>query len=466
MKQNITELIQSEKELTFQEKGKAVLRLSAPGMLAQITEILMQYIDAAMVGALGANAAASIGLVSSSTWLFYGLLSSMAAGFSVQVAHAIGANNPLKARNIFRKGLVVCISGSLVIMLIGIFVGQYLPSILHADPTIHKDAIAYFTAFCLFLPVRELNVLSTQMLQCEGNMKTPSILMALSCVLDVIFNFLLIFPTRTITLFGSSFTMYGMGLGVLGAQLGTAFSVLVSMIFMAYHACIKSKQLSLKQEKGEWKPTTEVLSKAVKIGLPMAFEQSALTLAQIVSTRIVAPLGNIAIAANSFAVTAESICYMPGYGIGSAATTLVGQSIGARKKDLARSFAWLTTVMGMLTMTLIACVMYFLCPYVFAFLTPVKEVQELGVSILRIELLAEPMFAASIVATGALRGAGDTLIPGIMNLLSIWGVRIVLAFFLTQTMGLRGVWIAMCIELNIRGLLFLIRLKREAWLRI
>ena len=115
-------------------------------------------------------------------------------------------------------------------------------------------------------------------------------------------------------------------------------------------------------------------------------------------------------------------------------------------------------------MTCTGIAMYFLCPYVFEFLTPVPEVQRLGAEVLRIELLAEPLFAASIVATGALRGAGDTFIPGILNLVSIWGVRLTLAFVLTRTMGLKGMWIAMASELCFRGILFLIRLKRGKWL--
>ena len=108
--------------------------------------------------------------------------------------------------------------------------------------------------------------------------------------------------------------------------------------------------------------------------------------------------------------------------------------------------------------------MYVFCPYVFQFLTPVKEVQELGAHVLRYELLAEPLFAASIVITGALRGAGDTLVPGILNLISMWGVRILLASVLVKTMGLTGVWMAMCIELNVRGILMIIRLARGKWL--
>jgi Na+-driven multidrug efflux pump len=197
----------------------------------------------------------------------------------------------------------------------------------------------------------------------------------------------------------------------------------------------------------------------------MALESSALSMAQIVSTRIIAPLGTAAIAAHSFAITAESICYMPGYGIGSAATTLVGQAIGAERKDLARSFGWLSVAAGMAVMTLTGAAMYVFCPYVFAFLTPSFEVQQLGARVLRYELLAEPLFAASIVATGALRGAGDTLVPGLMNLFSVWVVRVLPAWFLAPRIGLKGMWIAMAMELCFRGAILLFRLKQEKWLK-
>ena len=153
----------------------------------------------------------------------------------------------------------------------------------------------------------------------------------------------------------------------------------------------------------------------LRISLPMALEHAALCGAQIASTRIIAPLGTISIAANSFAVTAESLCYMPGYGIGNAATTLVGQSVGARRKDLARSFANMSAALGIGVMSAMAIVMYMVCPLVFELLTPDLQVRALAAEVLRIELFAEPLYAASIVASGALRGARDTLIPSLLN---------------------------------------------------
>jgi putative MATE family efflux protein len=463
-KKDFAKEIRENQNMSLKDKLELVYHLSLPGILAQISEIIMEYIDAAMVGVLGANASASIGLVSSSTWLFGGVIMACAAGFSVQVAHAVGAGDTDLAKSIFKQSLFSSFVLSLFVGMIGIGLSQVLPQWLGADVSLWNDASNYFLFFAIFIPVRQMNSLCMNMLQCAGNMKVPSIVATIMCCADVVFNYFLIFPTRQITLFGNSFTMIGAGLGVTGAQLGTSLAILLSMCILLYYAIVKEKTISILGIKGKWIVRKDILKEAVRIGVPMAMEQCATTGAQVVSTRIVAPLGTVAIAANSFAVTAESICYMPGYGISSAATTMVGQAIGAKRKDLAKSFAWLTTATGMVIMTITGSLMYFLCPFVFSFLTPVEEVQQLGESVLRIELLAEPLFAASIVANGALRGAGDTFVPGIINLVSIWCVRITLAYFLSKSIGLAGVWIAMAVELSCRGLLFLFRLKKERWL--
>ena len=213
-----------------------------------------------------------------------------------------------------------------------------------------------------------------------------------------------------------------------------------------------------------WKPTARCLAAAARISAPIALERVLINGAQVVSTGIVAPLGTTAVAANSLAVTAESLCYMPGFGIGSAATTLVGQSIGANRRDLTRRFARTSVALGMAVMTVMGVLMYLLAPAMLALLTPVAAVQVLGTQVLRIEAFAEPLFGAAIVCAGALRGAGDTLVPSLINLATMWGIRITAAALLAPRVGLAGVWLAMCVELCVRGSLFLVRLLRERWL--
>ena len=183
----------------------------------------------------------------------------------------------------------------------------------------------------------------------------------------------------------------------------------------------------------------------------------------VLQTRIIAPLGAVAVAANSFAVTAEGFCYMPGFGLGAAAATLVGRSIGAGKAKLAKEQGNICIVMGALFMTVTAGIMWIGCPWVFRVLTPDGSVRALAAQVLRIGLLSEPLYGVSIVAAGALRGTGDTFVPSIMNLCSIWIVRLGLALVLVPRLGLRGMWIAIAVELCVRGLLMLLRQLTTKW---
>ena len=457
--------IRSGEKLTIGEQLKLTAQLSWPAMMAQLSSIMMQYIDASMVGRLGADDSASVGLVSTSLWLFWGICSAVTMGFSVQVAHSIGAGDHARARNILRQGITACLLISVAVAAIGAAIAFPLPHWLGGDETVCPKASLYFLVFVLALPLLTMNYLGGGMLRCAGNMKVPGGLNVMMCVLDVIFNFMLIFPTRQLSLGGFSFTMPGAGLGVLGAALGTVGAEIVTAGAMMWYLCYRQKDMAIGREHGSFRPTREVLRKAMRVSAPMTLEHAVICGAQIAITVIVAPLGVMAIAANAFAVTAESICYMPGYGIGDAATTLVGQSYGAKRLDLAKRFGYITVGLGMLTMTVMGLVLYICAPWVMELMSPVGEIVDLGVQSLRIEAFAEPMFAASIVAYGVMIGVGDTIIPAAMNFGSIWLVRLPLAAWLAPQMGLAGVWLAMCIELSFRGAIFLWRLISGAWLK-
>ena len=458
-------MIRSGQDMSGSQKLNLIVQLSVPSILAQLTTIMMFYIDASMVGSLGAKASASIGIVESTTWLFGGLTSAAALGFSVQVAHFIGANDFTKARQVFRQGLMATALFTVILTSVCVAIARPLPRWLGGGEDICGDATAYFTIYCLALPVYQIGILSSSMLKCSGNMRIPSIMSIMMCLLDVVFNFFLIYNTRTVELFGRDVTVPGAGMGVPGAALGTALAYAVTGVMLVWFATVKSPELSLKGEKWSFAPMWNYLRNAAKVSLPMGAQYMMMSGAQIVSTMIVAPLGNIAIAANTLAITAESLCYMPGYGIGDAATTLVGQSIGAGRRRLARSFAYRTVFMGMGVMAFMGMVMYVFAPEMIGMMTPDVDVRLLGAQSLRIEAFAEPMFAAAIVSYSVCLGAGDTLVPATMNLASMWLVRLTLAAHFAPIYGLRGVWMAMAIELTLRGTIFLIRLFSGKWLK-
>ena len=416
--------IREGKPLTSRDKLNLIIQLSIPSILAQITSVVMFFIDQAMVGHLGAEASAACGLVETSTWLLGSLTGAASMGFSVQVF-------------------------SVLFMLLAVAIASPLPFWLGGGADIAPDSSRYFLIFSLAGPFFQLNSLSGAMLKCSGNMRIPSMVSVAMCVLDVVFNYLLIYQAH---------------LGVMGAAIGTSLSIVICSLVQAYIAIFRSPMLSLRRLGESFTWVGDYLRNAVKIGVPMAMQSVLMSGAQIVSTMIVAPLGTIAIAANTLGITAESLCYMPGYGIGEAATTLIGQSRGAARKDLCKSFARMTLYSGMIVMAVMGAVMFVLAYEMMGVMTPVEEIRTLGAQCLRIEAFAEPMFAASIIAVSVCVGAGDTLKPALISLGSMWFVRLTLAYALSIPYGLVGVWIAMAIELTFRGLLLSARLFRGRWM--
>ena len=449
--------IRDGKTMTQGEKLRLIVSLSIPSILAQISATVMFFIDASMVGHLGARATAAIGLVETTTWLLGGLASAANMGFSVQVAHFIGANDFKAARRVLRQSLVCCFLWSLMLSLASIAVHSYLPYWLGGSEEIAHDASLYFMIIGVCGIFFQMEGLAGSMLKCSGNMKIPSALNIMMCVLDVVFNY---------------FFIYVLNMGVMGAALGTGVAELITALLMLYFLLWRSKMLHLVNRDEEddandrsFRPTADIVHTAFKIGAPMGFQHMLMGGAQVVSTIIVAPLGTIAIAANSLAITVESLCYMPGYGIAEAATTLVGQSIGAGQRLLTKSFAYMSVSLGIGVMTLMGILMWVFAPEMMTLMSPVGEIIAQGTDILRIEAWAEPMFAAAIVCNGVFIGAADTLKPAIMSLTSMWCVRLTLAAYLARDYGLRGVWTAMAIELTFRGLLFLTRLFRGRWMK-
>ncbi len=444
-------MIRNGLPMTLGQQIRLTILLSLPAIAAQFSSVLMQYIDAGMVGQLGANQSASIGLVATTTWIMGGFQSGASSGFSVQVAHLCGAQDFKGARAVMRQGLTTVFLIGLVLAVIGVSISGALPHWLGGTPEINKDASEYFLIYSAFIPIGAVGWAANSMLQASGNMKIPSLMYTGMCGLDVVFNYIFIYICE---------------MGVAGAALGTGAAQVVTSIFVIWYILRRSKELNIKGEQGTFIPRRKTVRNAWGITAPMWLQNIIMRGSHIMSTIIVAPLGPISIAANSLAIIAESFCYMPGYGIEEAATTLVGQSLGAKRKEVAKRFSQITMLMAAGIMTLLGALMFIFATELMMLLSSDPDVIALGAKVLRIEAFAETLYAFSIAGYGSCVGGGDTLVPSVMNFGSMWVIRIGLALILTPRMGLVGYWVAMCIELNVRGLLFYWRLRGEKWMKL
>ena len=444
-------------EMSGREQFKLTLLLAFPSIMAQLSMCLMSYIDAAMVGRLGSAEAAAIGLVSTSTWILGSFCYANSSGFSVQIAHRCGARDFRGASGIFRQGMLTVLMVSLVLALLGISLSGPLPGWLGGSEEIRSDASAYFRIYSMFLPAYQLAILCQGSLVASGNTKIPGITSISMCVLDVGFNYLFIFK---------------LGMGVPGAAIGTGLSMLCAGLFLLAYIFSTSRELggrrflTEKDEAGPRRPCDrrEIYRNAFGITWPLWLQNLVSRGAYIAATVIVAPLGTIAIAANSFAIIAEGFCYLPGYGMQDAATALIGQSLGARRRQTARRFARITIASGAAMMTFLAVLMWVFAYEIMGMMSHDPEVIELGAKCLRIEAWAELLYGVSIVAYGCCVGAGDTLVPSAINLLSMWVIRLGLALVLIPRMGLLGYWTAMAIELSVKGIIFAVRIRGDRWM--
>lgn len=459
----ISSILQSGQTPRLGATCAAAMSLALPAIVEQLMVTAVQYVDTAMVGSLGSEATAAVGLTATTLWLIGGLLSAASTGFSVQVAHSVGAGELERARGIAAQGIKFIFIFGGIMGALALGVSSFLPGWLGADAQVAPLARQYFSIMACAVPFNLCALMISAVIRCSGDTKTPMLLNCCINIINVILNFLLIYPTRTLSLFGHTFSVWGADMGVAGAALGSLVSL--ATVSVLYFAVLYFKRSPVQQHVGERHPfERRVLAAAARLGLPVAFERSISNLAHILITRIIAGIGTAAIAADHLAITAESISYTSAYGVAAAATTIVGQSIGAKRPDLAKRFSYIVTCLGTAIMLLGGVVLFVFAPQLIRLFNDDPTVVALGAQVLRIVAFAEPFFAMAIVISGVLRGAGDTRGPFIITMATMWCVRVTLSFVLAPRLGLAGVWLAMSIELCVRGLLFLIRLLRGKWL--
>lgn len=444
---------------------RIIWQLAWPTVLEQFLIMIVQYVDTAMVGSLGKNATAAIAVTASFTWLMGGIFAGISLGFGVPVGRYIGAGKPEKAKAVVRQSVIAIFLLGAVATLIMQLLAPHLPVWLGAEEAIRADASAYISIVsAAYLFSLSINICSN-ILRCAGDTRTPLVFNIATNVINVVLNTLLIFPTRTVSLFGLSFTMWGAGWGVRGAAIATAIATAFSGI-MLLTALFRPAFPVFIRIRDKFRFDKAIFADMVRLGSPVTFERVTISLGQVLLTAMVTAIGTAELAAHSLATTAESITYMPAFGFSAAATTLVAQSLGAERPQLAKRFGRYCILGAVIFMSAMGVVLFLGGQFLVSLFTPDVDVAALGGAVLRIEALAQPFFALSMVVCGVMRGARQTKITFVIAVIGMWAVRIPLAFLLLRTtqLGLACAWIAMASDLFVRGLIALFYYRKGTWL--
>lgn len=415
---------------------KSLIVLAIPVILEQILTTLLQYVDTAMVGRLGAAATASVSLTTSVNWLIGSSFSAIGVAVVAIVSAAYGAGDSDKIKRVSSQIIIYVAAVGLVIGALAVGLSPVIPVWMQADVSIQRQASVYFGIISIPLVFRASTVICACALRAVKDTRTPFVINLLANILNVILNYLLI---------------YTAGLGVTGAAIATAVSS--ALAGMAMFIVMMRSQV-LRCEIRPLRFDRDIFSETVRIGLPALATSTASCLGHIVFASLVSSMGTTVFAAHSIALSAETLFYLPGYGLRSATSTLIGISVGeddhGKFKVIERQSVILTVVM----MAVTGLLLFLFAEPMMRIFTPDEEVIRQGSRVLRLIAVSEPLFGLMIVSEGIYYGLGQTKITFIVATTGSWGIRILSTVICVHVLHttLFEVWICMFADNAFRAL--------------
>lgn len=433
---------------------KTVLILAGPAVVEMLLHMAVGIIDTAMVGRLGAQALAAVGLANMIIMLSTTVLSAIGTGNTALVARFIGANKPVEAGKSAQQATYLAVLSAIFVGTILFGFGNSILNLLFSNTDAEVIALSanYVRIVALAMIFHYCLILINSALRGAGDTKTPMRITAFVNIFNIIGNFLLIFGIGPFP-----------ALGVTGAAIATALSHVIGGI-LAFSGLLKNKKIEV-SFKWPYQIDPAMIKRILRIGIPAAVEQGSMRIGQLFYTMIVASFGTVSYAAHQVALNAESLSFNPGFGFALAATTLVGQNLGSRHLIRAERSGHAAGHLAMLLMSCMGVIFFFFSKQIVYLFTPDQDVVELASACLKIIALSQPALAAQMVYAGGLRGAGDT--KGILwiTLSGFFAVRLglTLIFVIVLKLELIGAWIAMSIDLYFRALLMWLRFRKGQW---
>jgi putative MATE family efflux protein len=435
---------------------RLVFSLAGPSIIDNLLVTLVQMADMIMVGRLGADAIAAVGL--SNQPMFFALASFMAlnVGTTALVARQVGAREYEDANASARQSLVLCALLGLVIGICGIFFAPQILAFMGAEEDAMARGVPYMMIITAGLPFNTVSMNLASVMRGAGDTKTPMKVHLVSNITNVVFNYILIYGK-----FGFP------RLECAGAAWATLLSRVVACVLMIATLSTGRFIIAL-HRRADYRPKMDTVRRIMKVGLPAAVEQFIMRGGQMLFVRIVASLGTVVYAAHQVALNVESLSFMPGWGFAAAATSLVGQGLGAKRPDWSERLAKGSLRYAVIVASGMGVLFYTAGRPIAALYTDLPEVATASAMCLRLVALAQPFMIINFTLGGALRGAGDTRFTLLATAIGIWGVRLLLAQILVVNagMGLIGAWIGMTADMFVRAVIVYWRFSTGHWKKI
>lgn len=419
-----------------------IFTLAWPTMLEQLMQTAVQYIDTAMVGSLGTQATAAVGATSTVNWMIGSTVSAMGVGFLSYISQSFGAGKRDNARRASAQAVTMTVIIGTIFTVLTMALSYKVPVWMQVDASIRELAARYFLILYSPMLFRAASIILGTVLRSVGDTKTPMRVGVAMNTINVVLNFLLIYPSRTLHLFGMSLPVVGAGWGVEGAAAASAVSYAYGGAAITL-ALLKHKEISPKGQ--TFLPDWQILRPCFRVAIPNMFQRCATSMGYVAFASLINALGDVATAAHTIANTVESGFYIPGWGMQTAAAALAGNALGAQDEKRLKSLAATILPLEISLMAVSGGLLFAFAPQLIRIFTQDPEVIGLGVTVLRMVALSEPFYGVPIVIEGMMQGVGKTGAPFVFNVMGMWCARIAGTFVTTRLlgMGLVSAWACM-----------------------
>ncbi len=444
---------------------RLIMALVWPMIIEEVLSILVNFVDTAMVGSIGVNATASTALSHPAIEVCNGVAIGLGSGFGVMMSRRIGEGRKDLALKTMRQSVYyIVVMGGFMTLLFSWVLADNLPRWMGAQPDIWETSSEYLRYFGYSRGFIVAAVVGNSFLRGQGHTKEAMMGNVIANITNCVLNFLFIYPTRELTVFGRTFTMWGLGRGVAGAAIASSIANFAMFVYVAFKLHDRNLSVPFSLGKPE-RPDTALYRFSFGLGAPNALERLISSFGRMVCTSLLAGISNVVLSSHQLGGTAESIIFMSVMGFGMTGTTLVSQWLGAGNKDRAKLLASETMRLAFIVGCGATAIVFIFCPYIISFFTPSQEVVKMATLALRIQCIVEPLEALGMATNGVLRGAGDVRITAITSLLGMWGIRVPLAYILIKFFGwgLLGVWVPMAIDWVLRFAILYTRYRKGRW---
>ena len=439
-----------------EEVYKKTLKIAWPSAMEAILISLIGAVDMMMVGGLGTNAIAAVGITTQPKFLIMAFVLALNTGTTVIVSRRKGENNQEGARKALRNALIFSVGISFISSLIGFIFSREILMFSGANSDYINEAMIYFNIVLVgnFFYLISLTITAAQ--RGVGNTKISLVTNLSANIVNIIFNYLLI---NGIWIFPRW--------GVAGAAVATSMGNIVSLILAVYNVSDKNNFLHI-NFKQDWSLDQKTLVSIWKISSSSLIEQVFIRIGFMMYAKAVAGLGTLQFATHYIVMQVMSITFSAGDGLSIATSSLVGQSLGAKRPDLAYIHGKVSQRIGMVISFTLAILIILNRSLIMSLFSIDPEIIDLGAQILIILSFIIQFQIAQVITVGSLRGAGDVKFVAMLSLLSVTIIRPILTYFLAYSLGfgLYGAWFSVVFDQMIRFYVGRYRFKQAEWVKI